>query len=59
MNNEEEIERKGKEIQERVKTNPQDFEAHFLLGNNLRDLGRHDEAEREFRRAVEIKPDLL
>jgi tetratricopeptide (TPR) repeat protein len=37
---------------------PDDFEAHFLLGNNLWSLDRLDEAEASFRRALAIAPHL-
>ena len=38
---------------------PLDAEAHYNLGNTLMDLGRLDEAEAIYRRALRIKPDFV
>ncbi|MFH1493824.1 MAG: tetratricopeptide repeat protein [Pseudomonadota bacterium] len=38
---------------------PNDAGAHSNLGNALRDLGQLDDAMASYRRALEIKPDLI
>jgi tetratricopeptide (TPR) repeat protein len=45
-------------MQEATKLLPEDAESHYNFGNYLRDLGRHDEAVRCYRRALEINRDF-
>jgi|ERR1039458_7149164 tetratricopeptide (TPR) repeat protein len=42
---------------EEIKNNPNDFRAHYELGNNALKQRRADEAERELKRASELAPD--
>jgi len=41
-----------------IELNPDFAEAHFNLGNILRDLGKFQEAELLYRKAIELKPDF-
>jgi serine/threonine-protein kinase len=42
-----------------IEMNPQAFTARFVLANTYSDMGRHDEAIAEYKRAVAIAPGLL
>jgi tetratricopeptide (TPR) repeat protein len=44
-------------LQNATKFLPNDAAVHYNLGNNLRNLGRLDEAEASYRRALQIGPD--
>ena len=43
--------------QKSVQLNPQDAEAHNVLGNTLQEHDRLDEAEASYRLAITLKPD--
>ena len=40
-----------------VALSPQDAEAHYNLGNTLRELGKLDKAEASYKQAIALKPD--
>ena len=42
-----------------VTLSPQDAEAHNNLGNAYRELGRLDEAEASYKKAITLKPDFI
>src|ERR1035437_1847919 len=44
-------------MQKAVTLSPDNPDVHINLGNNLRNLGRLEEAEASFLRALQIKPD--
>lgn len=46
-------------LQNAARLLPDDTEVHYNLGNTLRGLGRPDEAEASYRRALQIKPDYI
>ena len=51
--------KKEEAFKDRLKKDPRDFEAAYGLGNLYYDLGKRDEAEASYRKALEIKPDHL
>ena len=46
-------------VRKAIELNPNLIEAHFNLGNILKDLGNLKEAELSLRKAIELKPDLI
>lgn len=57
------LRRQGKDslqtLQKTAELLPADAEVHFNLGNILNELGRIDEAERSFRRAIKAEPNYI
>ena len=45
--------------QKTVQLDPQDAEAHYNLGIVMQDLGRLDEAEVNYKKAIALKPDFI
>jgi Flp pilus assembly protein TadD len=45
------------EYREALRINPDDAEAHYNLGNLLKETGRTEDAEAEYREAIRINPD--
>ena len=45
--------------QKAVEINPKDAEAHYNLGNTLKELGQLEEAEAKYREAIKLEPDFI
>ena len=51
------IEEAEKSYKKAIELKPDLPEAHYNLGNTLKNLGRLDEAEKSYKKAIELKPD--
>lgn len=47
------------DIRKRVRSHPGDALSHFWLGSVMSAQGRHEEAEEEYRRVIQLKKDRL
>jgi tetratricopeptide (TPR) repeat protein len=45
-------------LREKIRKNPNDYEAHFQLGILLHDLKKYEEGEKEFRESTRINPNV-
>ena len=45
--------------QKTVELDPSDFEAYYNLANTLNELGRLEEAEKNYRKAIKLKPEFV